>query len=370
MTSDPTSVKVVDKGIKIVADGLPMIMVELPIEAIWPRGMVRRHPESSQWFSSFLTHLGFYCSRADTSLFVFHRHSYIIYLLLYVDDIIITGNNSSLLDSFTCKLHSEFATKDLGSLSYFLGLEVTPTTDGLFLSQLKYAHDILARAQLLDSKHIHTPMVVSQHLSSGGQLFLDPTLYQSLVGALQYLTITRPDIAHVVNSVCQYLHSPTVDHFLVIKSILRYVKGTLHFGLSFRPSAALGSLVAYSDADWAGYPDTHRSTSDYFIYLGNNLVSTSAKKQPTVSRSNYESEYRVLALTTAELLWLTHLLRDFKVSLPQWPLLLCDNKSVIFFSSNPIAHKRVKHIELDIHFLCELVAGKTSHSVCALTYRL
>uniref|UniRef100_A0A2N9I5H9 Integrase catalytic domain-containing protein n=1 Tax=Fagus sylvatica TaxID=28930 RepID=A0A2N9I5H9_FAGSY len=257
-----------------------------------------------QRFSSFLLTLGFSCSRADTSLFVFHQQSGIIYLLLYVDDIIITGNNSSLLDSFTHKLHSEFATKDLGSLSYFLGLEASPTPDGLFLSQLKYARDILTRAQLLDSKPVHTPM---------------------------YLTITRPDIAHAVNSVSQFLHAPTADHFLAVKRILRYVKGTLHFGLTFRPSAAPGTLVAYSDADWAGCPDTRRSTSGYSIYLGDNLVSWSAKKQPTVSCSSCEFEYRALAMTAAELLWLTHLLHDLKVPLPQQPLLLCDNKSAIFF---------------------------------------
>uniref|UniRef100_A0A2N9HRT6 Uncharacterized protein n=1 Tax=Fagus sylvatica TaxID=28930 RepID=A0A2N9HRT6_FAGSY len=281
-----------------------------------------------QRFSSFLLTLGFSCSRADTSLFVFHQQFGIIYLLLYVDDIIITGNNSSLLDSFTRKLHSEFATKDLGSLSYFLGLEASPTPDGLFLSQLKYARDILTRAQLLDSKPVYTPMVVSQHLSADGPHFPDPTLYRFLVGALQYLTITRPDIAHVVNSVSQFLHAPTADHFLAVKRILRYVKGTLHFGLTFRPFAAPGTLVAYSDADWAGCPDTRRSTSGYSIYL-------------------------------AELLWLTHLLHDLKVPLPQQPLLLCDNKSAIFLSSNPVSHKRAKHVELDYHFLRELVvAGK------------
>ena len=181
-------------------------------------------------------------------------------MLLYVDDIIITSNDSSLLDSFARKLNYEFATKDLGSLSYFLGLEATSTTDGLFISQLKYAQDILIRAQLLDSKPVHTPMIVSQHLTSDGLAFSDPTLYRSLVGAFQYLTITRPDIAHVVGSVGQFLHAPTVDHFLTIKRILRYVKGTLHLGLTFRPSAAPGALVAYSNADWAGCPDTRRST--------------------------------------------------------------------------------------------------------------
>ncbi|XP_068661887.1 uncharacterized mitochondrial protein AtMg00810-like [Aristolochia californica] len=312
-----------------------------------------------QRFSSFLIHLGFHCSHADPSLFVFHRHSNILYLLLYVNNIIIMGNNPSLLDSFATKLHSEFATKNLRSLSYFLGLEATPTADGLFLSQLKYARDILARAQLLDSKPVHTPMVVSHHLSSVGQLFSDPTLYRSLVGALQYLTIMRPDIAHVVNSVSQFLHSPTTDHFLAVKRILRYVKGTLHYGLSFRPFASPGSLVAYSDADYTGCPNTRCSTSGYSIYLGDNLVSWSAKKQPTVSRSNCESEYRALTLTTAKVIWLTHLLRDLKVSIPERPLLLCDNKSALFLSSNPIVHKRVKHVELDIHFLCEfVVAGK------------
>ena len=133
----------------------------------------------------------------------------------------------------------------------------------------------------------------------------------------------------------------------------------MQFGLTFRPSTALGTLVAYSNADWAGCPDTWHSTSGYSIYLGNNLVSWSAKKQPIVSHSSYESKYRALALTAAKLLWLMHLLRDLKVSLPRWPLLLCDNKSAIFLSSNPVSHKRAKHVELDYHFLRELVvAGK------------
>ncbi|XP_022871003.1 uncharacterized protein LOC111390228 [Olea europaea var. sylvestris] len=203
-----------------------------------------------QRFGSFIIRLRFSCSRADTSLFVFHQKSDIIYLLLYVDDIIITGNNSSLLARFTRTLNSEFVTKDLGSLSYFLSLEATPTSDGLFISQLKYVRDILTRAQLLDSKLVHTPMIVSQHLSADGSLFSNPTLYRSLVGALQHLTITRPDIAHAVNSVSQFLHAPTNDHFLAVKRILRYVKGTIHYGLHFRPSTSPGALVAYSDADW------------------------------------------------------------------------------------------------------------------------
>ncbi|XP_042946079.1 uncharacterized mitochondrial protein AtMg00810-like [Carya illinoinensis] len=195
--------------------------------------------------------------------------------------------------SFTRKLNFEFATKDLGSLSYFLGLEATFTNDDIFINQLKYTRDILTWAQLLDSKPVHTPMVVSQQLSRNDSPFSNPTLYRSLVGALQYLTITQLDIAHT--------------------RILRYVKDNLHFGLTFHSFVAFGALVAYSNADCAGYLDTLRSTSGYSIYLGDNLVSWSAKKQPTVSRSSCESEYRVLATTAAELLWLMHLLQDLKV---------------------------------------------------------
>jgi hypothetical protein len=157
-----------------------------------------------------------------------------------------------------------------------------------------------------------------------------------------------------VISVSQYLHAPTDDHFQAVKHILRYVKGTLHYGLSFTASSP-ATITAYSNADWAGCPDTRRSISGYSIYLGDNLVSWSAKKQPTVSRSNCESEYRALAYTAVEVLWLDHLLRDLHVPRPARPLLLCDNKSAIFLSSNPVSHKRSKHIDLDYHFLRELV---------------
>ncbi|XP_068663023.1 uncharacterized mitochondrial protein AtMg00810-like [Aristolochia californica] len=201
------------------------------------------------------------------------KHSHTIYILLYVDDIIITSNNSALITRFTRELHSEFATKDLGPLSYFLGIKASPTSDGLFIGQLKYARDILTRAQLLNSKPVLMPMVISRHLSADGSLFSYPTLYRSLVGALQYLTITRPDIAHAINSVSQYLHAPTEDHFLAVKRIFCYVKGTIHFGLIFRPSSTPVALVTNSDADWSGCPDTRRSTSGYSIYLGDNLIS-------------------------------------------------------------------------------------------------
>ncbi|XP_042972778.1 uncharacterized mitochondrial protein AtMg00810-like [Carya illinoinensis] len=227
-------------------------------------------------FSAFLFATGFSCSRIDSSLFVLSKGADLIYLLLYVDDIVVTSNNSVLLNAFISKLSKEFATKDMGSLIYFLGLEEHRTSSGLFISQAKYAHEILQRAKLVDSKPMSTPMVVAHHLSTDGPDFDDPSLYQSLVGSLQYLTITRLDLAHAVSAVSQYMHKPSLCHFQAVKQILRYIKGTLRYGLSFTPSSSC-NILAYSDADWAGRPDTQRSISGYAIYLGDNLVSWHSK---------------------------------------------------------------------------------------------
>ncbi|XP_023751168.1 uncharacterized mitochondrial protein AtMg00810-like [Lactuca sativa] len=218
-------------------------------------------------------------------MFIFKQNSQVLYLLVYVDDIILTGSDSSIIRHFIAKLHTEFAIKDLGQQSYFLGLEVSYMEDdkGLFLTQAKYAHDILDRAKMLDAKPVSTPLSTNDYLVSHGSPYSDPTLYLSLVGALRYLTITRPDLSYAVNQVSRFLHAPTIAHYQAVKRILRYVKGTLNYGLHFTtPSAS--SLIGYSDADWARCIETCRSTYGYSIFLGGNLVSWSAKKQSAVSR--------------------------------------------------------------------------------------
>ncbi|XP_021997220.1 uncharacterized mitochondrial protein AtMg00810-like [Helianthus annuus] len=313
------------------------------------------------WFqrlSTFLISYGFSCSHADTSLFVFRKESHIMYLLVYVDDLILTGNNDTAITTFISHLHHEFAIKYHGDLNYFLGLEVLYTHTGLFLTQAKYAADILLHAQLLEAKPVSTPLAPHESFSANGVPYSDPTLYRSLLGALWYLTITRPDISYAVNQLSQFLHHPTVDHFRAVKRLLRYVKDTISFGLTYsRPHSP--SIIGYSDADWAHCLDTRRSTYGYSIFLGGNLVFWSAKKQPTVSRSSCEFEYQAMANTAAELVWITHLLRELHALPPDRPTLLCDNKSALFMTQNPVSHKRAKHIDLDYHFIRELVnSGK------------
>jgi hypothetical protein len=307
-------------------------------------------------FSSFLLQIGFLSSKADSSLFVYHTTLGTIYLLLYVDDIVITGSNTSLVHQFIASLSNEFSLKDLGALHYFLGVEVQPTDQGLLLIQTKYAIDLLQRASMVDAKPISTPFIVGQYLTAGGTLYTDPTLFRSLAGALQYLTITRPDLSFSVNFICQFMHSPIEDHFRALKRILRYIKGTVHYGLQLQKQST-HALLGYSDADWAGCPDTRRSTTGYAIFLGSNLISWSSKKQSTVSRSSAEAEYRSLAVATADIAWIVQILKNLHVTLPASPTLCCDNQSAIFMDGNPVTRPRSKHIAIDYHFVHELVVN-------------
>ncbi|GJR75692.1 ribonuclease H-like domain-containing protein [Tanacetum coccineum] len=209
-----------------------------------------------QRFAAYAARVGFHHSRCDSSLFIYRHGSDTAYLLLYVDDIVLTASSSILLQRVIGSLHAEFSMTDLGPLNYFLGISVTRNTSGMFLSQSKYATKVLERANMLAYNPCRTPVDTDTKLAADGDPVSDPTLYRSLAGALQYLTFTRPDISYAVQQ---------------------------------------GALVAYSDADWVGCPTTRRSTLGYYVLLGNNLLSWSSKRQFTLSRSSAEAEYRGVA---------------------------------------------------------------------------
>ncbi|GJV34326.1 ribonuclease H-like domain-containing protein [Tanacetum coccineum] len=174
-------------------------------------------------------------------------------------------------------------------------------------------------------------------------------------GSLQYLTFTRPDITYDVQQVCLYMHDPWEPHFSSLKWILRHVHGTLDYGLQLFSSTS-DSLIAYSDANWAGCPTRRRSTSGYCVFLGNNLLSWSSKRQPMLSRSSAEAEYSGVANVVAKTCWIWNLLRELHTPLSSVTIVYCDNVSAVYLSSNPVQHQRTKHIEIDIHFVRDLVA--------------
>ncbi|GKC70063.1 ribonuclease H-like domain-containing protein, partial [Tanacetum coccineum] len=202
----------------------------------------------------------------------------------------------------------EFAMTDLGSPNYFLGISVTRDSSGMFLSQKKYVVEILKRAGMVHCNPSQTPVDTESKLGTTGDV-----------------------------QVCLHMHDPSEPHFSALKWILRYVRGTLDYGLQLFSSSTT-DLVAYLDADWAGCLITQRSTSGYCVFLGNNLLSWSAKRQPTLS-------------------WLRNLLRELHTPLSSATLVYYDNVSAVYLSSNPVQHQCTKHIKIDIHFVHDLVVA-------------
>ncbi|GKA49431.1 ribonuclease H-like domain-containing protein [Tanacetum coccineum] len=283
-----------------------------------------------QRFAGYATRAGFSPSRCDSSLFIYTQGSQII--------------SADYIGS----LNNEFDMTDLGALNYFLGISADRTPICLFLSQKKYALQLFERAHMVTCNPSRTPVDTKSKLGPEGAPVQDPTLYRNLAGGLQYLTFTRPDLSYAVQQICLYMHDPREPHLAALKRILRYVQGTLDLGLHLYASSTT-SLVGYTDADLAGCPSTRRSTSGYCVFLGNNLLSWSAKRQHTLSRSSAEAEHRGVANVVAETAWLHNLLTA--------TLVYCDNVSAVYMSANPVQHQRTKHIEIDIHFVRDMVTA-------------
>jgi histone deacetylase 1/2 len=248
-------------------------------------------------------------------------------MLVYVDDIVIAGSTPAAVDRLVRELSASFPIKDLGPLAYFLGLEASYNSGGMVLTQRKYALDLLHRVSMENCRATSTPMVASDRLCRESGMLLgteDATRYRSIVGGLQYLTLTRPDLSFAVNKVCQFLSQPTDQHWEAVKRILRYVKGTLDTGLRIRKSNLTGVSI-FTDADWAGDIDDRRSTSEFAVFVGPNLISWSAKKQPTVSRSSTEAEYKALGNGVAEAMWVESVLKELGVPRQRTAILWYDN---------------------------------------------
>ncbi|CAJ2657775.1 unnamed protein product [Trifolium pratense] len=236
------------------------------------------------WFSRFskvLQQFGMTRCESDHSVFVKCSSNKYIYLVVYVDDIVITGDDNDGIKALKQHLFQNFQTKDLGPL------------------------------RLIDCKPVDTPMDPNvKLLPDQGEPYSDPGRYRRLVGKLNYLTLTRPDILFPVSVVSQFLNSPCDSHWNAVVRILNYIKRAPGKGLVFTDNGRT-NIVGYSDADWAGDPSDRRSTSGYCIFVGGNLISWKSKKQTVVSRSSTEAEYRAMAHATCELVWLKHLLQEF-----------------------------------------------------------
>ena len=311
-----------------------------------------------QWFaklSAALKDYGFNQSKADYSLFTKETGSTFVTVLAYVDDLLLAGNDVAAIDSVKNFLATQFYMKDLGDIRYFLGIEVDRTKQGIFLSQQKYVLDLLKEFNMFHVKPLKLPM--DSHvklLPNSGDLLKDPTPYQHLVGKLIYLTITRPDIAFTIHTLSQFMQKPTTSHMQAAKRVLRYLKSSPGQGILLGSQSA-AILTAYSDSDWAGCPITRKSTTGFCVLLGNSPISWKTKKQKVVARSSAEAEYRAMALTTCEVVWLSQLLKELGIKSTAPVTLKCDNQAALAIAVNPVHHERTKHVEVDCHFIRDKV---------------
>nr|GEY48125.1 cysteine-rich RLK (receptor-like protein kinase) 8 [Tanacetum cinerariifolium] len=275
-------------------------------------------------------------SYADTSIFTLQQDNQHISLLVYVDDILITGNNLSLINSIKEQLHQTFSIKDLVPIHYYLGIEFLRNSFGLIMSQRKYALKLIQSAGFLNVKPSNIPFnPLTKLRPKDGDLIEDPSTYRAIVGKLLYLTITRPGIFYAAQALSQFSQASRTTHLKALVKVLRYIKNIPRQGLYFPKNNSL-QLKAFCDNDWENCNFTRRSVTGYCIFLGPCLLFWQSKKQNVVFRSSTKTEYRALADTTCELTWLKYLLKDLGVHISSPIPIFCDNASAIALASNTV----------------------------------
>ena len=275
---------------------------------------------------------------------------------VYVDDLLITGTNVAVINKFKEEMSAEFEMSDLGKLVYYLGIEVEQEKEYTKLKQSAYAKKLLEKAGMSDcnpSKYPMDPKLQLNKDEKGKQV--DSTLFKSLVGGLRYLVNTRPDIAYSVGIISRFMERPTVAHLGAAKRIMRYVKGTIEYGLIYKRGSGNYILSGYSDSDLAGNLEDRRSTGGMAFYLDENLITWVSQKQRCVALSSCEVEFMAATAAACQGVWLRNLL-TLITDMERGPVVIyIDNKSAIDLAKNPVFHGRSKHIDIPYHFIRECV---------------
>ena len=305
-----------------------------------------------------LKKMGFVQTATDPCVYTYSGGE-VVYLGVYVDDIIVAAQSDKKLAEVKKELASRFDIKDLGKLHHFLGMKIVQdeATGSVWIGQPAYTESILKKFGMENAKISPTPVDPSNKLVKATEADepFDQHIYQSAIGSLLYLSVaTRPDISYAVSNVAKFSANPTTRHWNAVKRIMRYLKGTSDLGLVFKPQKNC-DCVGYSDADWGGDLDDRKSTSGYVFQIGGGAVSWRSKKQTSVALSTAEAEYVALAFTAQEALWLRHFLTDM-IAEPPGPMVIYeDNQSAIAMTKSPQFHGRSKHISIKYHFIRDLL---------------
>nr|KYP61818.1 Retrovirus-related Pol polyprotein from transposon TNT 1-94 [Cajanus cajan]KYP63036.1 Retrovirus-related Pol polyprotein from transposon TNT 1-94 [Cajanus cajan] len=310
---------------------------------------------------SFLTGFGFQKCSVEHGVYIKTvSETEILVLCLYVDDLLITGSSLTAIESLKQGLKSEFEMTDLGILSYFLGIEFAYTEKGIFMHQRKYMSEVLKRFKMLGCKPAETPAELNVKLDkSEDEGSVDGTMFRQIVGSLRFICHSRPEIAFSVGLVSRFMSDPRQSHLVAAKRIMRYLRGTLSYGILF-PHHTKGDdslhLVAYSDSDWCGDLVDRRSTMGQVFLLSGSPISWNSKKQTVVALSTCEAEYIAACAAACQALWISSLLKELKMFTGEAVDLLVDSKSAIDLAKNPVSHGRSKHIDTKFHFLRDQVS--------------
>ena len=294
---------------------------------------------------------GFQQAMADHTLFYKRNGDEISLIIVYVDDMIVIGSNSTKIEKHRSYPTKEFEMKDLGALKCFLGIEVSQSKQRLFLSQRKYTLDLLAETGNFACEPVDTPIETNHCLS----IYLDQIRttkerYQRQGGKLIYLTHTRPNLSYAVNVVSQFMHNPSDQHMNAVNCILTYLKSSLGKCIMFFRHKYL-DIKGYTNFDFAESKLDRKSISRYLSFIGRNLVTWRIKKQNVVILFSTEAKYHALHHAIMELTWLRLLLSKLGFG-PKKPMVLfCDNTTTIEIANNPIQHNQTKHIELDRNYI-------------------
>ncbi|GJQ99116.1 zinc finger, CCHC-type containing protein [Tanacetum coccineum] len=304
----------------------------------------------------FLKGLNFTRCGLEYGVYTRKQHGNVLIVGVYVDDLIVTGNCDDDVKYFKQQMNKEFEMSDMGLLSYYLGIEVTQHEDGITLKQSAYARNLLLKAGMADCNPSKSPMEHKEELTKDEEgVPVNATLFRSIIGGLRYLTHTRPDIAYAVGIVSRFMEKPTLKHLQAVKRILRYIKGTVDYGLVYTKYHKGDLITGYSDSNHARDVEDRRSTGGNVFYLEENLVTWGSKKQQCVALSSCEAEFMAATTATCQGIWVSRLVQEITGKKAGPFVLYVDNKSAIELIKNPVFHGRSKHIDLRYHFIRECV---------------
>lgn len=290
------------------------------------------------------------CSK-EHSLYRKQQRGHILLVAVYVDDLLVTGSNIDMIVEFKRGMSARFEMSDLGLLTYYLGIEVVQCKEGIKLVQERYAKKILEDSGMNGCNAVHTPMESGLKVSMApNEEAVDETEYRRQIGCLRYLIHTRPDLSYCVGVLSRYMHQPKVSHAAALKQVLRYLRGTLSYGLMFKRTDRR-ELVGYVDSGHNIDEDDGRSTTGHIFYLNDCPISWSSMKQETVALSTCEAEFMAATEAAKQAIWLQELLEEVTETPYAKTTIYIDNKSAIALTKNPVFHGRSKHIHKRYHFI-------------------